>query len=185
METKQRFQVSTTNKNTGHNPIPGDIHAAARLMWESIPGIKHEEIAKALGLSRGTIQQWCSKEEWKAAGAPVGIEPGKMAIATVRREKRALKKDVLSPEDMRLLALRESRRMRDEKAQQMSRQIDYLTGRMLQAEQTGNRDQLANARVAADGISKLHKLQMQLWRIGEGEMPCMAKMQISAPADDE
>lgn len=176
--------VTYTIPNPGRDKISDELHAAARLMYETLPGVTQEEVAKALKLNPLTIRDWCQDEGWeKIISAKASGPLIKHSLAMVRKEIDATRG--VTHENLRALAMRESRKLRDAQAQKLNTQQEALMSHMLSAMVNGDRKKMENVSVAIDGITRLHKLQMQLWRLTAGEVPCMAKTVQPDAVDSE
>ncbi|EBO9898487.1 hypothetical protein EF72_21355 [Salmonella enterica] len=167
---------STTNTNPGRRPVPDDIRQAARVAWESSPSITQGDLAEMFGLSIRTIQDWAYQEKWSKANRQHNgqvVPLPRRALNVVRREMAKQEGAPLTADQSRMLAMREHHRMRDERAQKINIQQEQLATVMMNALVRQDERQIARLKVGIDALSKLHKQQMLLWRINEGEMPCM------------
>lgn len=168
--------TSLTNTNPGRNPVPDDVHQAARVVWEATPDLTHGQVAEMFGLSIKTIQNWSSEEKWakigrKHAGQVVPMQ--RRALNVVRREMGKQGGKALDEDQARWLAMREHHQLRDERARKIDNQQQQLAAVMLNALIRQDERQIARLKVGIDALTKLHKQQINLWRINEGEMPCM------------
>ncbi len=172
-------------KYCGHGPIPDEIHHAARLLWESSIDMTLAEVGAEFNVAYTTLKGWSSKEKWeKACKVHRGqvIPAPRRALKIVRREMAASGGEPIDPARMRLLARVEYNRQRDARARNMDVLQNNLAIQMYKAAMADPSKvppyqtdmQIARLKVAMDAISKIHKLQSQLWRMGEGEPPSMA-----------
>lgn len=163
--------------NTGRTAhrIPEERKAAARILYETIPGMSQEKVAEQVGVSTRTVEDWSRKEGWNKAPLlpPKSMSETAQAVADQYVSKLADYGPEITDEDKQVALLETAEKTAIElRAALIDRHRKEWAGpRKLVYEAIRNRDfELAKlAKITAEQLEIVQRAERKAWGILDKE----------------